>query len=79
MKDSVVALIEALRLARLELHCFRDPRCAATPEWTIQRLETLLLDPVVGKAMQIAAPDAESPPIVPEQSQAQEFAENHAP
>ena len=79
MKDSVIALIEALRLARLELHCFRDPRCAASPEWTIQRLETLLLDPAVGKAMQIAAPDAESPSIVPEQSHAQEFAESRAP
>ena len=50
MKDSVVALIEAVRLSRLELHCYRDHRCAATPEWTIERLEQLLLDPKVGEA-----------------------------
>ena len=42
MKDSVIALIEAVRLARLELHCFRDPRCASSSEWTIKRLEALL-------------------------------------
>ena len=65
MKDSVIALIEAVRIARLELHCFRDPRCAASPEWTIQRLERLLLDPNVGAALHIIAPEAESPSIVP--------------
>ena len=67
MKDSVIALVEALRLARLELHCYRDPRCAATPDWTIERLEALLMAPVVGKAMQLAVPEAESPSIVPQQ------------
>lgn len=67
MKDSVIALIEAVRLARLQLHCFRDPRCAASPEWTIQRLERLLLDPTVGAALHIIAPEAESPSIAPAQ------------
>lgn len=67
MKDSVIALVEALRLARLELHCYRDPRCAATPDWTIERLEALPMDPVVGNAMQLAVPEAESPSIVPQQ------------
>ena len=66
MKDSVIALVEAVRLARLELHCFRDPRCAATSEWTIKRLEELLFDPLVGEAMTALAPEAESPSIVPE-------------
>ena len=75
MKDILIALVEAVRLARLELHCFRDPRCAATPEWTIKRLEVLLLDPVVGKAMQVVGPDAESPSLVPEQSVMQETLE----
>ena len=51
MKDSVIALVEAVRLARLELQCFRDPRCAASPEWTIKRLEELLIDPQVGEAL----------------------------
>ena len=66
MKDSVIALIEAVRLARLELHCYRDHRCAATPEWTIERLEKLLLDPKVGKALHVVSPDAESPSIIPD-------------
>lgn len=70
MKDSVIALVEAVRLARLELHCFRDPRCAASAEWTIRRLEKLLLDPDVSKALGIAAPGAEAPSIVPEQTDA---------
>ncbi len=73
MKDSVITLIEAVRLARLELHCFRDPRCAAGPEWTIQRLEQLLLDPRVGEALHIIAPEAESPSIVPAQSEEREL------
>ena len=60
MKDSVIALIEAIRLARLELHCYRDNRCAGTPEWTIDRLEQLLLDPQVGNALHVVSPDAES-------------------
>jgi hypothetical protein len=75
MKDSVIALVEALRLARLELHCYRDPRCAATPDWTIERLEALM-DPVVGKAMQLAGPEAESPTIVPQQIEERSLVRN---
>jgi hypothetical protein len=73
MKDSVIALIEAVRLARLELHCYRDPRCAESAEWTVERLEKLLLDPKVGEALHIVAPDAESPSIVPAQSEEREL------
>ena len=76
MKDSVIALVEALQLARLELHCYRDPRCAATPDWTIERLEALLMDPVVGKAMQLAVPEAESPSIVPQQIEERSLVRN---
>ena len=76
MKDSVIALIEAVCLARLELHCFRDPRCAASPEWTIKRLEQLLLDPKVGAALHVVAPGAESPSIVPAQTEERELLNN---
>ena len=75
MKDSVIALIEAVRLARLELHCYRGHRCAATPEWTIERLENLLLDPKVREALYIVSPDAESPSLVPQQSEEREMVE----
>jgi hypothetical protein len=69
MKDSVIALVEALRVARLEVECYRDPRCRASAEWTIKRLDELLTDPEVTKAMQVLAPDAESPSIVPTHSE----------
>ena len=65
MKDALISLAEAVRLARLELHCFRDPRCAASADWTVSRLEELLFDQSVTEAMEALAPDAESPSIVP--------------
>jgi hypothetical protein len=64
MKDHLTALTEAVRLACLELNCYRDPRCAATPEWTIKRLELLLRDPKVNEAM-AALSSENSPSIVP--------------
>ena len=68
MKDHRTALTEAVRLACLELNCFRDPRCAATPEWTIARLESLLRDPRVNEAMAVLSPEG-SPSIVPDSRQ----------
>jgi len=65
MKDHLTALTEAVRLARLELNCYRDPRCAATPEWTLRRLESLLADPKVNEAMAVLTSDG-SPSIVPD-------------
>ena len=65
MKDSVVAIAEALRLARLELECYRDPNCRASAEWTIQRLDRLLNDRAVTAAMALLVPDMESPPLIP--------------
>jgi hypothetical protein len=35
MKDAVVALTEAVRLARLELACYAVGECRGTPEWTV--------------------------------------------
>ena len=69
MEDSLIALVEAVRLARLELHCYRDPRCAASADWTVERLERLLQDPKVSQAMHALVPNAESPSIVPAQSE----------
>jgi hypothetical protein len=66
MKDHLTALVEAVRLARLELACYRDPQCGATPEWTIDRLAHLLGDETVTEAMAALSPDAESPSIVPD-------------
>jgi hypothetical protein len=66
MKDQLTALTEAVRLAQLELGCYRDPDCRATPEWTIKRLELLLCDPKVRGALALLAPDDRSPSIVPD-------------
>jgi hypothetical protein len=66
MKDAVVALTEAVRLARLELACYADGECRGTPEWTVNRLAQILGDKSGADAMAILAPDAESPSIVPQ-------------
>ena len=64
MKDQLIALTEAVRLARLELECYRDPRCRATSEWTVARLQTLLCDPKVTEAMSVvSSSDVSSPSI----------------
>jgi hypothetical protein len=65
MKDSIVAIAEALRLAGLELECYWDPNCRASPDWTIKRLDRLLNDRAVTAAMAVLLPDMESPPLMP--------------
>ena len=52
MKDSVVVIAEALRLARLEVEwAIGTPNCRASAQWTIKRLDRLLNDPSVTAAM----------------------------
>jgi hypothetical protein len=65
MKDQLVVLLEALRLARLELECYRDPQCRASADWTVQRLDELLNDRAVTAAMSTLSPETESPPLAP--------------
>jgi hypothetical protein len=69
MKNAVIALTEAVRLARLEIACYRDSDCRSTPEWTINRLAELLGNKFVDNAMAVLAPDAESPSIVPNEKE----------
>jgi hypothetical protein len=66
MKDHLTALTEAVRLARLEIGCFRDQTCRATAEWHINRLDRLLSDRKVDEAMAVFASEAQSPSIVPD-------------
>jgi hypothetical protein len=65
MKDAIIAVGEALRLARLELECYRNPSCRASPEWTLKRLDRLLNDPKVSAAVAAVFPEIESPPLIP--------------
>jgi hypothetical protein len=66
MKDYVTALTEAVRLARLEIACYRDKGCRGTAEFTISRLDELLNGRHVNEAMAVFAPNEASPSIVPE-------------
>jgi len=66
MKNHIVALVEAVRLARLELDCFRDANCGASADWTVQRLSELLENKEVSEAMATLVPDEETPSIVPD-------------
>jgi hypothetical protein len=64
MKDFVTALTEAVRLARVELACYRDKHCRGTAEYSIRRLDELLNSRQVNEAMAVFA--QASPSIVPE-------------
>jgi hypothetical protein len=66
MKNQIVALVEAVRLARLELDCYRDPSCGAAADWTLARLSELLESKAVNDAMAALVPEEEGPSIVPE-------------
>jgi hypothetical protein len=66
MKNQLTALTKAVRLAQLELGCYRDPHCRATPERTIKRLEALLCHPKVAEALALFAPDDFSTSIAPD-------------
>ena len=66
MKDQVTALVEALRLIRLELVCCVDPMCDTSPAKTVARLIELTEAKPVTEAMAILAPDVDSPSLVPD-------------
>ena len=66
MNEALLALTEAVRLARLEIECYYDDRCRGTPEGTIKRLTELLCNKDMNAAMALVLGDQESPPIVPE-------------
>ena len=78
MKDQLIVLVEAVRLARLELDCFRDPLCKASEAWTINRLSELLQGDEVSRAMAVLVPGAEdSPSIIPRPDAAGLYAHQH--
>jgi hypothetical protein len=66
MKDYVTALTEAVRLARLQIACYRDKDCRGTAEFTTKRLEEVLNHRDVNEAMAVFSPDEPSPSLVPE-------------
>ena len=64
MKDQLLILVEALRMARAELEVHRSRRVKNAPR-TVERLEAILYDPQVVKAMRLLAPGIEAPSVVP--------------
>lgn len=66
MKDHMIALVEAVRLARLELACHRDPDCRASEQWTLNRLRELLGSKEVSDAMAAFVPEEASVSLVPD-------------
>lgn len=69
MNEALLALTEAVRLARLEIECYHDDRCRGTPEWTLNRLTELLCNKDINAAMALVAGDQDSPSIVPQDNQ----------
>ncbi len=68
MKDHLISLVEAVRLARLELDCQRGPNCRASEEWTLNRLRELLGGREVSKAMAVFVPEESEISLVPDDS-----------
>jgi hypothetical protein len=77
MKTALLALVDAVRRARLELACYRDPDCRGTAEGTVDRLSKILGSQEINAAMALIDPDAESPPIVPKHDDERQLIERH--
>lgn len=65
MKSALLSLTEAVRLARLEIACYRDDMCRGTAEGTVERIAKLLGNDEINSAMELIDPSAESPSIIP--------------
>ena len=65
MKDQLTTLMEALRLARIEVEHFRRKR--QDRDETLHKLEAILYDPKVRQAVEKLEPVVDSPSLVPSQ------------
>lgn len=74
MKNALLALSDAVRQARLEIACYRDPECCGTAEGTVDRLSRILGNDDMNAAMALIDPDAESPSIIPQHENRHELA-----
>jgi hypothetical protein len=66
MNEALLALTEAVRLARLKIERYYDDRCCGSPEGTIRRLTEVVCSKDMNAAMALVLGDQESPPIVPQ-------------
>ena len=77
MQTALLALSDAVRRARLEIACYRDPDCRGTADGTIDRLAVILGNDDMNAAMALIDPDAESPSIIPQHEHRRQYAEKH--
>jgi hypothetical protein len=71
MKDQLITILEALRLAKAELSTHNSRRVKNAPR-TLKRLEQILLNEQVTRALGLIGPNLDAPSMVPTQ---QELAE----
>jgi hypothetical protein len=64
MKDQLVTILEALRLAKAEVRAHNARRVKNAPR-TLQRLEQILLNEDVTRALGLLGPSIEGPSVVP--------------
>ena len=65
MKDQITVMMEALRLAGIEVEHFKRKRQGR--DETLDALEAILYDPKVRQAVENLSPLIDAPPLVPEQ------------
>jgi hypothetical protein len=66
MKDQLITVLEALRLAKAELRTHSGRRVKNAPQ-TIQRLKEILFDDRLTQALRSLGQDDEAPSVVPPQ------------
>ena len=66
MKDQLITVLEALRLAKAELRTHEGRRVKNAPR-TIQRLKEILSDDRLTQALRSLGQDDEAPSVVPPQ------------
>ena len=66
MKDQLITVLEALRLAKAELRTHEGRRVKNAPR-TIQRLKEILFDDRLTQALRSLGQDEEAPSVVPPQ------------
>jgi hypothetical protein len=71
MKDQLITILEALRLAKAELSTHNSRRVKNAPR-TLKRLEHILLNEQVTRALGLVGPNVQAPSVVPTQSENEE-------
>jgi hypothetical protein len=64
MKDQLITILEALRLAKAEMRAHNARRVKNAPR-TLQRLEKIMLNEDVTRALGLLGPATEGPSLVP--------------